>query len=167
MELNKRSYGNRCDSLSGHTLMIGCLSKKIITGIVSSNICRQCSKEEENDTEPPQHVCSRNYNGSSKAMEVDAVLHLYIEIFERLSKMLYLKTIVADDDSSMRVLFKHQNNNTKDRLPEEMIEPEWLSDPSRRTKVVAKPIYQLAISSNKLSSCTKLDAIRFKNTLGI
>ena len=95
-------------------------------------------------------------------MEVDAVLHLYIEIFERLSKMLYLKTIVADDDPSMRVLFKHQNNNTKGRLPEEMIELKWLADLSYRTKVMAKPI-----SSYKLSSCTKLDAIRFKNALGI
>ena len=45
---------------------------------------------------------------------------------------------------------------------EEMIELKWLADLSYRTKVMAKPI-----SSYKLSSCTKLDAIRFKNALGI
>ena len=47
-----------------------------------------------------------------------------------------------------------------------MIEPEWLADPSHRTKVVAKSMYQLAISPNKLSACTKLDAMRFKKYFG-
>ena len=95
-------------------------------------------------------------------MKVDAALHLYIDIFETSNKILYLKVIGVDDDSSMRDLLKHQHNNPKDRLPEEMIEPERLVYPSHRTKVVAKLIYQLAISSNKGSFCTKLDAMRFK-----
>ena len=146
--------------------MIGCLSKNIITGIVSSKICRQCSKVEENGEEPPKHVYLRNYDSSSKAIEADATLYLYIEIFETSSKMLYPKAIVVDDDSSMRALLNHQNNNPKGRLPKKMIEPEWLVDLSHRTKVVAKPIYQLAISSNKLSSCTKLDAMWFKKYFG-
>ena len=47
-----------------------------------------------------------------------------------------------------------------------MIESEWLANPSHRTKVVAKSIYHLAISSNKLSSCTKLDVMRFKKYFG-
>ena len=55
-------------------------------------------------------------------METDVVLLLYIEIFETSSKVLYLKEIIVDDDSSMRALLKCQNNNSKGRLPEEMID---------------------------------------------
>ena len=52
--------------------MICYLSKKIITGIVSSKFCRQCSKAEENGEEPPKHVYPHNCDDLSKAMEVDA-----------------------------------------------------------------------------------------------
>ena len=41
-------------------------------------------------------------------MEVDAALHLYKSIYELLNKNLYLKVIVVDDDSLMRVLLKHR-----------------------------------------------------------
>ena len=101
--------------------MTGYLLKKI-TGIVSSKICRQCSKVEVNVEEPPKNVSPRNYYGSSKSMETDVVLLLYIEIFETSSKVLHLKEIIVDDDSSMRALLKRQNNNSKGRLPEEMID---------------------------------------------
>ena len=52
--------------------------------------------------------------------------------------MFHLKSIVADDDSSIRALLKHRHNNQTGRLPEGIIEPEWLTDLSHRTKVVAK-----------------------------
>ena len=43
---NKRSYGNRYDSLSGHALIIGCLSNKIIPGVFSSKISQNTSAPE-------------------------------------------------------------------------------------------------------------------------
>ena len=99
-------------------------------------------------------------------MEADAALTLYKDIYHKSDKKIYLKTVVADDDSSMRALLKHRCNNPKGRLPEEMNEPDWLADPSHRTKVVAKPIYQLTALSNKISICTKLDAMRIKKYFG-
>ena len=53
---NKRSSSNRYDSLSGHALIIGCLSKKIVGAIVSSKMCRVCSLAEEHGEEPSDHV---------------------------------------------------------------------------------------------------------------
>ena len=44
--------------------------------------------------------------------------------------------------------------------------PDWLADSSHRTKVVAKPIYLLVSLSKHVSSCTKVDAIRFKKYFG-
>ena len=100
-------------------------------------------------------------------MEVDAALALYKDIYNKSDKKIHLKAVVADDDSSMRALLKYRYINPKGRLPEEMNEPDWLVDLSHQTKVVAKPIYQLAGLSKKISICTKLDAMRIKNTLVI
>ena len=85
------SSGNRYDSLSGHALMIGCLSKKEKTWVVSSKMCRLCSLSEENGVEPPKYDCSCNYDGSSKVLEVDAALHLYTTLFKSSSKCLHLR----------------------------------------------------------------------------
>ena len=108
MGWHKPSSGNRYASFSEHALMIGCPSKNIVAATVSSKMCQICSLSEENGEEPPDHVWPNNYDGSSKAMEVDAALHLYKSIYELLNKNLYLKVIVVDDDSLMRVLLKHR-----------------------------------------------------------
>ena len=166
MGWNKRFSGNHYDSLSGHALAIGCLSNKLLNVVVSSKMCRQCAVARENGEEPPEHVYPQNYEGSSKAMEADAALILYKDIYDKSDKKIHLKAVVADDDSSMRSLLKHRCNNPKGRLPEEMNELDWLVDPSHRTKVVAKPIYQLAGLYNKISICTKLDTMRIKKYSG-
>ena len=44
----------------------------------------------------------------------------------------------------MRALLKHSINHPNGKLKPEIPEPEWLADPSHRTKVVAKPIFALA-----------------------
>ena len=94
-------------------------------------------------------------------MEINAALHLYKDLYQNSNKNLYLKAIIADDDSSMRSLLKHKSLYPKGRLPKDMVVPDWLADPSHRIKVVAKSIYLLASLSKNVSSCTKVDAIRF------
>ena len=165
MGWNKRSSGNRYNSLSDHALAIGCLSNKILNVVVSSKICRQCSVARESGEELPEHVCPQNYEGSSKAMEADAALVLYKDIYHKSDEKIHLKVVVTDDDLSMRALLKYKCNNPKGRLPEEMNETDWFADPSHRTKVVAKLIYQLAGLSNKISIYTKLDAMQIKKKL--
>ena len=144
MGLNKCSSGNRYDSISGHALMIGCLSKIIVGTIVSSKMCRFFDSAEENGEKPPAHVYPKKYDGSSKAMEVDVALHLYKKLYQSSNQYLCLNAIVADNDSSMRSLLKYRSTHPKGRLPEDMQVPDWLADPSYRTKVVAKSVYLLA-----------------------
>ena len=95
-------------------------------------------------------------------MEADAALQLYISLYQDSNKNIVLKDVVVDDDSSMRALLTHKAINPKGRLSEEMPQPEWLADPSHRTKVVAKPIFLLSSLPMGSSTCTKVDAIRFK-----
>lgn len=104
-------------------------------------MCRLCCLSEENGVESPEHVCFRNYDGSLKALEADAALHLYIPLFKSSNTCLYLEVFVVDDDSSMRALLKHASTNPKGWLPLEIVESMWLVDPSHCIKVVTKPVY--------------------------
>ena len=131
MSWSKRNSGNRYDSISGHALMIGVLSDKILAAAVSSKMCTICSKAENIGEEPPDHICPKNYEGSPKAMEADAALHLYKLLYYNSDKQLTLEAIVADDDSTMRALLRWFSIiNKRGRLPTEIPEPEWLADPS-------------------------------------
>ena len=120
MGWSKRACGNHYDSLSGHALAIGVLTKSILVAIVSSKLCRVCSLAESDNQEPPNHCCPKNYNGSSKAMEANTSLQFCISLYQDSNKNIVLKAIVADVDSSMRALLTHKANNPKGRLPEEM-----------------------------------------------
>ena len=79
---------------------------------------------------------------------------------------LYLKTIVVNNDSSIRALLKHRLCNPKRKLPADILEPEWLVDPSYLTKVVAKPIYLISLLSKDSCSSTKVDVIQCEKCFG-
>ena len=165
MGWSKRASRNCYDSLSRHALAIGVLTKSIMVAIVSIKLCRVCSLVEPDNEEPPNYCCPKNYDGSSKAMEADAALQLYINLYQDSNKNIVLEAVVENDDSSSRDLLTHNANNPKGRLLEEMPQPEWIADPSHRTKVVAKPIFLLSTLPMGSSTCTKVDAIRFKNSV--
>ena len=76
MGWSKRASRNCYDSLSGHALAIGVLTKSILVAIVSSKLCRVYFLAESDNQELPNHYCPKNYDGSSKAMEADAALPL-------------------------------------------------------------------------------------------
>ena len=162
MGWQKRSSGNRYDSLSGHAFMIGALSRKIIHCVVTSKMCATCTAAENNDTVAKEHKCPKNYAGSSKAMEADAALQSYIGLFNESEGAVALGHVIADDDSSMRAQLKHPRPRGKGNLPTEMPEPDWLCDPSHRTKVVAKPFYALALQPQSECEATSVDAARIK-----
>ena len=145
---------------------IGYLSKEIVASIVSYKICTQCSIAESNGENPQIHVYPRNYVGSSKRMKADVALHLYKILFNDNDIKVFLKAIVVDYDSSIRALMRHPDNNSKGKLLLEMPEPEWLSDLSCRTKVVAKPLYALTLLPKSQSTCTNVNAMRFKRYFG-
>ena len=162
MGWQKRSSGNRYDSLSGHAFTIGANSKKNIYCMVSSKMCATCQSAEANGTIAREHKCPKNYSGSSKAMEADAALESYVSLFRENEGTIAFSHVIADDDSSMRAILRHPQRNGKGKLPEEIPAPEWYCDPSHRTKVVAKPFFALAIQPKSVSEATNVDAGRIK-----
>ena len=169
MGWSKRSSGNTYDSLSGHAFFVGVHSRQIIAAKVTSKKCTVCSCAEEKGVEPPDHDCPRNYHGSSKAMEADGALSLVKELDTKSKSKLYVESFVTDDDTSIRAMLSHYNNDSgkrKGKLPDHIPEPKWLADPSHRTRVVARAIFALVKLKLKKSDCRSIDAHRFKRYFG-
>ena len=104
MGWQKRSSGKTYNSPSGHGMMIGCQTSKIIDAIILSKKCNICSTSTNNP--PPPHTCPKNYDGSSKGMEAEGSLCLCIRAFERRYQ---IGIIVSDDNSTMRAVLKHSH----------------------------------------------------------
>ena len=166
MGWTKRASGNRYDSVSGHAFFVGCFTKKILMAQITSKKCNICISADKRNVSPPEHVCPRNYEGSSKAMESDAALSMVKKLHTDSQGKVYVRALVTDDDASLRAIVAHPTTRGKGRLPTTIPAPEFLADPSHRTRVVARAIFALAALNQDISECKKLDALRFKRYFG-
>ncbi|XP_061190963.1 uncharacterized protein LOC133199106 [Saccostrea echinata] len=94
----KRGSGKTYDSLSGHCSMVGPLSGKVLSYSVRSKNCRVCSVAETTNKNPAAHECSKNWEGSSKAMEADMVIEM-VEDLQK-SKGITIDGIIGDEDTT-------------------------------------------------------------------
>ena len=108
MGWNKRSSGNRYDSISGHGIAFGAQSKKILAYRSVSKVCSFCSiykkKHGENST-VERHDCVKNHWGSSKSMECEAILHITRDSF--INRNFHIAVVVSDDDTTMKKILRH------------------------------------------------------------
>ncbi|XP_058796021.1 uncharacterized protein LOC131666934 [Phymastichus coffea] len=87
--------GRQYNSLSGHASLISLLSKKVMAWACRNIYCRQCKR-----VVPGNHICRRNHNGSSKAIEADMAVELILKNEHLVKLKCRIKTLIADDDSS-------------------------------------------------------------------
>ena len=95
-----------------YLVMLSCVVAAI-SAIITAKECRLCFYYEAQSKEPPSHDCPRNYSGSSKDMESEATLSLYESMFYDSKNKIYLRSIVSDNDSTMRALLKHPGNHKR------------------------------------------------------
>ncbi|XP_046391775.1 uncharacterized protein LOC124160096 [Ischnura elegans] len=97
----KRSYCTNYNSLSGVACIVGFRSKKVIFIGVRNKYCCICSQAISKDptTEARPHICFKNWNSSSTAMEADIIA----EGFKNSVTMYNLKynRLLGDGDSSI------------------------------------------------------------------
>ena len=105
MGWQKRSSGNKYDSISGHAFMVGARCRKVLACLVCSKLCAICEGAKRLNKEPAAHKCVKNYEGSSKGMEAHAALEL-VKHAKR-HRGFIVGCVVADDDSSMKALLRH------------------------------------------------------------
>jgi len=149
-----RSSGNRYASPTGHGLFIGAQTKKVLDSVVYNKKCGTCTKHYSrfgSYEDLKLHNCVRNYEGTSKAMEAQALVEMLVRAPEKHN--VSIAVIVSDDDSNGRAKAKHVSNGGK--LPTIIEEPKFLADPSHRKRVFARAIYNLAAAPKKTSKVTK------------
>lgn len=181
MGWQKRSSGHKYDSMSGHGMMVGQNTNKVLGYRVKSKDCRTCKKIKNTD-KIPTHKCPKNHVGSSKAMEVDSILEMLTDAWD--NRSFGISTIVADDDTTMIANLKHSykeevssgmmkpedwprtagGNKKADngRLPIRVPSPQHKADPSHRKKVIGKRLYALAMLPNSVAPVDKIDAEKIK-----
>lgn len=198
MGWQQRNSGHRYNSASGHALLVGGATRKPVYMNVKSKLCSICfswrKKHEDLELEPiPEHVCPKNHDGTSSAMEPIACLEMVIAMFQQ-SKVV-VKDICLDDDASTRALLRWsnadwmRNNNTnkipsvpiskgpnkgkpqkrpdKGKLPSEIPEPNFLADPNHRRKVWTGELITMANGkASEKFTMTKMDATRLGKNYG-
>ena len=113
----KRASGRSYNSLSGHFLMIGCLTRKVVARNVYSKVCRLCDLQSRKDNEHEgdsqesttnqlkPHRCPKNFSGSAKAMEAASAVTCCLSMYEETTTSttpVFLHTVVMDDDSTTK-----------------------------------------------------------------
>ena len=186
MGWNKRSLGNKYDSVSGHGFILGGITKKVLNHKCISKQCSKCCIAKKKNTPPPEHECPRNHEGSSKSMEVEAIYRMTIESFRHHNY--HLHTIIADDDTTMKSNLRHSyqdliearkmlledwprtrsgaKKSDNGRLPLDVPVPRFLADFNHRVKTVGKSVYALATLPKKDSTVSKPLAERIKTYWG-
>ena len=95
----------RSNSASGHAFFVGFHTRKAIVWILFSKRCAICRAHGAANGAAVggpvrDHDCSKNYRGSSKAMESRAVLDMYVQMYR--TKQVTIGLVIADDDTSMK-----------------------------------------------------------------
>lgn len=99
----KRSYKTNYNSLSGAAAIIGYKTKKILYLGVKNKFCMACAKGSATDT----HLCFRNWNGSSTAMEAE-ILAEGFKCSEDMYGIRYTKFIADGDSSTYKKILETQ-----------------------------------------------------------
>ena len=138
MGWQKRSSGRSYNSRSGHGVLIGKATGKIMSYGSRITNCKQCEVNEAKGIQH-EHDCRVNWHGSSKAMEAD----LAVELLKKCkTPSCRISTIVSDEDATtMSKVRKSVDYEVKK-----------LSDPNHAKKTVGNALYALQKTYKFLSS---------------
>lgn len=127
------------DSRSGHSVLFGAITKKIMSYIVYAKDCRICHNAKKTGLKPFDHTCPKNFEGSSKSMEASGAVEMVTNMWRKTKDWVsapWIRTFVSDDDSSTR---SNLENSTQDKLDAKIIsEWPWIIN-GRGNKVQAFP----------------------------
>jgi hypothetical protein len=106
-----RSSGGKYGFSTGHALLIGAITKKVLDSTVLNKKCGVCVKHLRHTgsmDNVKNHCCVKNYEGTSKSMRATALVKMLIRMLEE--KGVSIFTIISDNDSYGRVKPQHVKN---------------------------------------------------------
>lgn len=95
---SKRSFRNNYSASSGAAAIIGAYSGKILYLGVKNKYCIVCAKAENKKIEPANHICYKNYSGSSSSMESTSLVEGFANSLQT-HGLIYAR-LISDGDSS-------------------------------------------------------------------
>ncbi|XP_061168272.1 uncharacterized protein LOC133177209 [Saccostrea echinata] len=125
-----RGSGCQYNSNTGHASLIGVHSGKVLEYDVRSKICRVCQYHFGRNETVPNHDCSSNWSGSSKAMEPDMASAMLNRMREDGCEV---QTIHADNDSTTAARLKNMFPSLQKK-----------QDKNHLKKNLTKQLYKLA-----------------------
>jgi hypothetical protein len=188
-----RGSGKSYNSDSGHHLIVGNRSKKVIACHYMSRRCAKCElqmKTAEKENLPPpetkdhdEDLCAKNYDGSSKGMEPSGALVNVLNLHT--NHKCVMDIIVMDDDSSSQNILQWEikealakklykkwpvtesgaRKANTGKLP--LTHPPWtkLADHNHRMRCLAGKCYKLARAKLDVSRVALADAERLKRNV--
>ena len=129
-----KGTGSNYNSHTGFGSFMGAYTHKVLMSKVFCRRCRFCENAKRKNSPVKAHKCVQNYptDQSSKSMEAAAILDMAIHSAQQMKFV--VSAIVSDDDSTMRAHLRHKvdpnNNKDKRKLPQWVLEPTFLADPS-------------------------------------
>ena len=97
--------GRRHDSISGHTMLIGKRSNKVVAYETYSKVCVKCSQAEKKKIQVQEHHCPKNYSGSSKGMECTGLFNCVLKLHNNYN--IVVRRFVIDNDATTKAICKH------------------------------------------------------------
>ncbi|VDI64653.1 Hypothetical predicted protein [Mytilus galloprovincialis] len=101
---SKRSHKHTYNASGGVAIIVGKQTGKILYIGVRNKYCYICSRALNTQTEPPEHVCFKNWSASSQAMESDILVEGFKQA-EKVHGLRYMQ-LIADGDSSVYAKFR-------------------------------------------------------------
>lgn len=102
-----RSYGNNYRALSGAAVIIGRKFGEVLFMAVKNKYCVICARAHNKNTVPKDHICYKNYEGSSSGMEAEIICDGFRHSIE-MYNIIYGR-LIADGDSATYAKILAQN----------------------------------------------------------
>lgn len=103
----KRSYNRNFTSLSGVGAIVGAHTGRVLWIGARNKYCVTCVRTANQNIEPPDHVCTRNFTGPSSEMEWDSILEGFKSSVS-LYNLRFMKLISDGDSSTYSKLLEHK-----------------------------------------------------------
>ena len=180
-DMGWQKRGKGFDSLTGHCMLIGDRTGKVLCYKNYSKSCKQCQSDEKTN-KTTVHDCSKNYDGSSKGMEAHGLFDCVLDLWK--DTKLVVDRFVIDDDATTKSYVRHSykelvsdgrmdrkdwprtegGNEKKDtgRLPLDHPPVEFCADLNHRIRQFGGALWALARAKKSESIMTVQDAQRMK-----
>jgi hypothetical protein len=144
---SKRGTGRSYNSNTGHGVLIGKETGKIISYDIKSKVCAVCEYASRKRITVRKHKCYKNWSGSSKAMEPA----LAVDMMKKVNNEKHqVKTLIMDNDTTTIARARMEFGDSIQKL----------SDKNHTTKSISNSLFTLANSCKALKNSKTRNYIR-------